>query len=32
MQALNQELEGLNAQAMELEATITSNVAGLLEA
>jgi hypothetical protein len=32
LQALNQALEGLNAQAIELEATIASNVAGLLEA
>jgi type I restriction enzyme M protein len=32
LQALNEELETLNAQARELEATIAGNVAGLLEA
>jgi len=30
-EALNEELEGLNAKARELEATIASNVAGLLQ-
>jgi hypothetical protein len=29
---LQEELEGLNAQARELEATIAANVAGILEA
>jgi type I restriction enzyme M protein len=32
LQTLNEELEGLNAKARELEVTIASNVAGLLEA
>ena len=30
LQALNEELEGLNAQARELEQTIAANVAGIL--
>lgn len=30
LEALNEELEGLNAQAKELEATIAAHVAGLL--
>jgi type I restriction enzyme M protein len=32
LEALNEELEGLNAQARELEATVALNVAGILEA
>jgi type I restriction enzyme M protein len=32
LQALNEELEGLNAQARELEKTIAANVAGILGA
>jgi type I restriction enzyme M protein len=32
LQNLNEELEGLNAKARELEATIASKVAGLLTA
>jgi type I restriction enzyme M protein len=32
LEALNEELEGLNAQARELEQTIAANVAGILEA
>jgi type I restriction enzyme M protein len=32
LEALNEELQDLNAQARGLEATIASNVAGLLEA
>jgi type I restriction enzyme M protein len=31
LEALNEELEGLNAQARELEQTIAANVAGILE-
>jgi type I restriction enzyme M protein len=31
LEALNEELEGLNAEARELEATIAANVAGILE-
>jgi type I restriction enzyme M protein len=31
LEKLQEELEGLNAKARELEATIASNVAGLLE-
>ena len=31
MEKLQEELEGLNAQARELEATIATNVAGILE-
>jgi type I restriction enzyme M protein len=31
LEALNEELEGLNAKARELEATIAANVAELLE-
>jgi type I restriction enzyme M protein len=32
LEALNEELEGLNAQARELEQTIAKNIAGILEA
>ena len=32
MEWLREELEGLNAQARELEATTAANVAGILEA
>jgi type I restriction enzyme M protein len=32
LEKLQQELEGLNAQARKLEATIAANVAGILEA
>ena len=32
LERLQEELEGLNAQARELEATIAANVAGILEA
>ena len=32
LEKLQEELEGLNAQARELEATIALNVAGILEA
>jgi len=32
LEALNEELEGLNAQARELEQTIAANVAGILGA
>ena len=32
LEKLQEELEGLNAQARELEATIAANVAGILEA
>ncbi len=31
LEKLQEELEGLNAQARELEATIAQNVAGILE-
>jgi type I restriction enzyme M protein len=32
LEVLQEELEGLNAQARELEETIAANVAGILEA